>query len=1736
MKNMASGSELDRVIPPEIKNDAFYRLIQQLAAREDVVHILEIGSSAGQGSTAAFTDALRKRKTPGNLYCLEISAPRFDRLQQCYQRDGFVHCHQWSSVAPDGFATEDEVRSFYQTTPSPLNQYPMARVLGWLQQDLDYISQHGIGTGGIDRVKRQYGIEQFDLVLIDGSEFTGRAELEAVYGARYILLDDVTTLKNHANYRRLCRDPQYELVAENKKLRNGYAFFEKRHCPLPVHFFTIVLNGMPFIEYHLEIFKSLKLPWHWHIIEGVADHTHDTAWGKVNGGSIPDECHRHGLSVDGTSDYLDRLAKRHPEKITIYRPPAGKFWDGKLAMVSAPLPNLPPDCLLWQIDADELWTSEQIERMQAMFTSAPDRTAAHFHCHFFVGPELVTVTPNAYSHNTSYEWFRVWRYRQGMRWRSHEPPRLMVQTQGAWRDVAGLHPFTHAETEAAGLVFTHYAYALEHQVRFKERYYGYAGAVDQWRRLQNAARFPARLGDYFAWVRDNTRVDRVGQRRIGRDVAPVPWRFETETHQGEAERPHIVIDGVIFQLQHQRPLGISRVWRNLLPELLDALPEARFTLLERRGFPIPPVAMARHVVAPYKLGDESALDDDDEMLRRTCKSLGADLFISTYFTRAPGFKNLTLVHDLIPEIMHHDLTLPEWRSKSRTLETADAVATVSQCTLDDLKKHYPHMARRPLAVVPNGIGPAFAPVPADRIAAFRRELDQQKPYVLMVGNRHLYKNGAFIFDCMRHPLWDKTLQVLCVGGEGKLTAIERQMAAEGRVRFVPRLDDETLAAAYAGAEAYICLSRYEGFGLPLLEAMACGCPVITTAHGALQETAGNAALYVNGMSPEDVVKAIAEARRPDHRRELIARGVAQVKRFSWAAAARSMTGLIRQVIQQKPVLVSAIVSTYNSERFIRGCLEDLLAQSIANRTEIVVIDSASEQNEGEVVREFQQQYGNIKYIRTPKREPLYAAWNRGIKLAKGKYVTSANTDDRHRLNAFEQMAAVLEEQPRIALVYADVIKTATENETFSKCTPIGVLSWFDWDRQRLLDDGCFMGPQPMWRRSVHDVFGFFDESLTVSSDYEFWLRISQIFDFQRIPKPLGLYLERADSVEHADRGRKKSEDHMINSTYQCSKKSGTVIRFRSFEKLRSGSPSLLREAIDEIRHAIREAGMDAAGEMEERCNELESRLDRNHAGQKDIEQFIESIGRRALFRHADPEGTMEPAGSKTVTHNISTPQGGAPMQLADKIRQGIDLLLKNGHQETVQWMLDKALFDFPQDAGFNHEKAMLCHGQGDMARAAELFQRAAELAPTDPLAQKSLGDFLHAVQGQTEKAIEQYLKVLRLNPGELDTLLTVAHLYVSLRHFDNARYYYEKVLAIDPGHAEAREILARLNQELEKQAAVRNPETLYQQARGQLENGQRGAAVQSLEALVARFPEFATAHNDLGVLHFENGEKEKALFHYEKAAELEPENTTYLKNLADFYYVERSDAEKALKINVQVLSLDPRDIEALMSTGHICMSIGQHEDSRIFFSRVLEIDPQHNEANLLLRQLEAPQAVTQPSPQSAPTADEDLYLKAQDKASAGDVPGAIHAMQQLITREPDNAMAHNDLGVLYYNQGNMEEAQRYYEQAIRLDMHNPTIQKNLADFYFVEQGRIQEALTIYVNILKNDREDIDALMASGTICCALEKDDDARVFFERVLEIDPWHDRAREELDRIDNAPEQPFGESIAAFGQKMAL
>jgi hypothetical protein len=218
---------LDKVIQAEIKNDAFYDIIYKIAKNEPVKTILEIGSSNGQGSTDAFVKGIKENPNKPKLFCMEVSKVRFDALKQTYSNEPQVKCYNVSSVPLTDFPSEQDIITFYNKTPSKLNLTPLPMVLDWLRQDIEYVKIEKVPQNGIEIVKADNNIKNFDVVLIDGSEFLGIPELKQVYGATYILLDDVMTYKNLINRLQLMNDSNYKLVEENMSVRNGYSIFKK---------------------------------------------------------------------------------------------------------------------------------------------------------------------------------------------------------------------------------------------------------------------------------------------------------------------------------------------------------------------------------------------------------------------------------------------------------------------------------------------------------------------------------------------------------------------------------------------------------------------------------------------------------------------------------------------------------------------------------------------------------------------------------------------------------------------------------------------------------------------------------------------------------------------------------------------------------------------------------------------------------------------------------------------------------------------------------------------------------------------------------------------------------------------------------------------------------------------------------------------------------------------------------------------------------------------------------------------------------------------------------------------------------------------------------------------------------------------------------------------------------------------------------------------------------------------
>lgn len=211
--------------------------------------------------------------------------------------------------------------------------------------------------------------------------------------------------------------------------------------------------------------------------------------------------------------------------------------------------------------------------------------------------------------------------------------------------------------------------------------------------------------------------------------------------------------------------------------------------------------------------------------------------------------------------------------------------------------------------------------------------------------------------------------------------------------------------------------------------------------------------------------------------------------------------------------ICAFVVTYNGQRFLRGRLEDLFAQTAyaAGDLSVLVVNAGSTDDSRRILWEYLDR-PHFHLLTTP-RYGIYTGWNDAIQYAIGaQYVVNANVDDRLFPDAYAVMSDVLDKHDDLDVVWGDSFVTATPNATYKTFVPTsvppyttGMLPQIPYSPEALLTH-CLPGQTPMWRRSLHEQHGWFDESYLLAGDYEMWLRLAaNDVDMAHIPRTTGLY-------------------------------------------------------------------------------------------------------------------------------------------------------------------------------------------------------------------------------------------------------------------------------------------------------------------------------------------------------------------------------------------------------------------------------------------------------------------------------------------------------------------------------------------------------------------------------------------------------------------------------------------------------
>jgi glycosyltransferase involved in cell wall biosynthesis len=379
-----------------------------------------------------------------------------------------------------------------------------------------------------------------------------------------------------------------------------------------------------------------------------------------------------------------------------------------------------------------------------------------------------------------------------------------------------------------------------------------------------------------------------------------------------------------FKSHHGR--GIGRYVRSLLEAMLPLDLECRIGLLadaegELDGIAGGSAERLRRIPSPRwleRFGREAPHVRQHIFWPRVLPALPFDLFHFCSQTDAPamlGSPYVVTVLDLIPHRLPElyrqgknrgRFLLGRWLER-RALRRAHGLIAISRYTADDLVDLL-GIPRSRIAVTPLAVRAGLAPAEEPEIAAFCRRQRLRPGYLLYVGGIDRRKNIPFLLEGMRAIVAQRPETELVLAGRyrddpdfAELVVLVKRLGLEDSVRLIGYVAEEELAALYAAASVFVYPSLYEGFGLPPLEAMACGAPVVAADRTALPEVLGHAALLVDPQDVAELAEAILSLlNHPERRRELSEAGQRQAKRFTWEATARATLDAYRQFTELPP--------------------------------------------------------------------------------------------------------------------------------------------------------------------------------------------------------------------------------------------------------------------------------------------------------------------------------------------------------------------------------------------------------------------------------------------------------------------------------------------------------------------------------------------------------------------------------------------------------------------------------------------------------------------------------------------------------------------------------------------------------------------------------------------------------------------------------------------------------------------
>jgi len=369
---------------------------------------------------------------------------------------------------------------------------------------------------------------------------------------------------------------------------------------------------------------------------------------------------------------------------------------------------------------------------------------------------------------------------------------------------------------------------------------------------------------------------------------------------------------VVIDARKYRDFGIGTYIRNLVRQLARIDAASEYVLLcqpqdqaELCGVG-PNFRAVVETAPPYSVSEQVRIP---MAVRRE----HADLFHAPHYVLPPliNCRSVVTIHDTIhlmfPQYLpgrlaHGYARASLWIAARRS----NRILTVSETSKSDILRRFRVPADK-VIVVYNAIDERLSQAPPeDAFERVRIRYQLRDPFALYVGNIKPHKNLERLidaFDRLRHQPGFDSLKLVIIGDEitkyqGLRRAVHRHKLHK-HVRFFGFVPVGTLSVLYRLASVFVFPSLYEGFGLPPLEAMACGTPVVTSNVSSLPEVVGNAAILVDPYDPDSIAEGMRQALSDsDLRAELIARGLAKVREYSWELSVARIREVYEEVMQE----------------------------------------------------------------------------------------------------------------------------------------------------------------------------------------------------------------------------------------------------------------------------------------------------------------------------------------------------------------------------------------------------------------------------------------------------------------------------------------------------------------------------------------------------------------------------------------------------------------------------------------------------------------------------------------------------------------------------------------------------------------------------------------------------------------------------------------------------------------------